>query len=218
MTRLVRFALLFVILTLSSASANDVRDLAERLEAKAVNGDVKAAYKLGLLWSNGKKVSPDYFTALEWLERAAQQGYVRAMLKLSELYLSEKAGPPDLERVQYWLEKAANAGSADAMAKLGQFYAGTNDREQSIYWYKKAAVKGEARAMQELGLAYYQGNGVRFDLDHAFAWLELAARKKDRGAEPLQRSIIQKKGQDWADDVRRQIDNRMIPEEYWNAR
>ncbi|WP_419798642.1 MAG: tetratricopeptide repeat protein [Terasakiella sp.] len=218
MTRLVRFALFFIMITLSSASANDVRDLAERLEAKAVNGDVKAAYKLGLLWSNGKKVRPDYITALEWFERAGQQGYVRAMLKLSELYLDGKAVPPDLDRVQFWLEKAANAGSDDAMAKLGQFFAGKNEREQSIYWYKKAAVKGEASAMRELGLAYYKGDGVRFDLDHAFAWLELAMRKKDRGAEPLQRSIIQKKGQGWADDVRRQIDNRMIPQDYWNAR
>jgi len=218
MTRLVRFALFFIILTLSSASANDVRDLAERLEAKAVNGDVIAAYKLGLLWSSGKKVSPDYITAFEWFERAGEQGYVRAMLKLSELYLDGKAIPPDLERVQYWLEKAAHAGSGDAMTGLGQFFAAKNDRDQSIYWYKKAAIKGEARAMRELGLAYYQGNGVRFDLDHAFAWLELAARKKDRGAEPLQRDIIHKKGQNWADDVRRQINNRMIPEAYWNAR
>jgi TPR repeat protein len=218
MVFLVRFAVFACLLLTSPTHARDVRDLAESLETKAMNGDMRAAYKLGLLWSDGKKVDPDYFSAIEWFQRAANQGYVRAMLKLADLNLNDKVLTPDLDRARFWLEKAAMTGSRDGMSKLGQFYAGTGDVEQAAQWYRKAAIKGDARAMSELGLYYYRGTGVRFDLSHAFAWLELAAQRKDRAARVLQRDILHKKGEQWVKDLRRQINNRMIPKEYWDAR
>jgi len=216
MVHLVRLILVACLLFSIPAQAKDVRELAERLEAKAMNGDVRSAYKLGLLFSNGKKVDPDFYTAAEWFERAAEQGYVKAMLKLADLYFKGKGVDVDIEKAQLWNEKAAKSGSRKAMVTLGDLFVVKNDFQQSAYWYQKAAVKGEAVAMRELGKYYLNGTGVRFDLSYAYAWLELAIQKGDYKAKSLQAGIVGNKGQAWADRMKNKMENRMIPKLYWD--
>ncbi len=218
MINLVRFLFIAVFLFSTPAFASDVRALAERLEAQAMGGDSRAAYKLGLLFSQGKKIEPDYFTAVEWYERSAKAGYTKAMLKLADIFHEGKGGNLDLEKAKYWNEQAAKKGSRKAMSKLGLLFAAEGNFKESAYWYEKSAVKGDAVSMRELGRYYLEGKGVRFDLKYAFAWLELAIEKGDYKAKSLQNGIIGNKGQNWADDLRRGVNNRMIPTAYWDER
>ncbi len=217
MLNLVRFLLLACLLFNTPAYAEDARALAERLEAKAINGDRVSAYKLGLLFSQGKKVAPDYMTAFEWFERAANQGYIRGMLKVAEMYLEGQGVPQNLEQALIWNKKAARNNSSEAMLKVAKIYTSRKETAQAAQWFKKAAIKGKAEAMRELGSLYYKGEGVHFDLEQAFAWLELAVQKKDSQAQRLQQQLRQQKGDAWADALRRRVNNRMIPESYWNA-
>ncbi|WP_417795316.1 tetratricopeptide repeat protein [Terasakiella pusilla] len=218
MLRLLNLSALFLCILTAPLHANDVRTLAESLESKAVHGDLKSAYKLGLLWSQGKKIAADYHTAAEWFERAAQGGYPQAMIKIAQMYALGQGVEKSPDTALSWYEKAAQKDSRAAMTQLGAIYALTNDFEKSANWYAQSAVKGDSDAMRELGIYYLNGTGVQFDLTLAFAWLELAAKKGDAQAKSLQKEILQSKGQEWGDTLRRQIDNRMVPESYWNAR
>jgi len=218
MRALVRFLFLALFLMGTQAHAGDARELAERLETKAMSGDIRAAYKLGLLFSQGKKVEPDYITAYEWFERAANQGYVKAMLKVAKMALEGQGTDPDIDRSTAWYEKAAQRNSTEAMMKLGSIFLSQNNFDEASFWYKKAAIKGNTDAMREMGHFYYKGNGVRFDLDHAFAWFELAAQEGDHASKRLLLEITSKKGQNWADTMKRRVSNRMIPKIYWDER
>lgn len=218
MSKIINLAVLILLAFSAPLHANDARSLAERLESKAVHGDLKSAYKLGLLWSQGKKVAADYHTAAEWFERAAQGGYPKAMVKIAEMYALGQGVEKSPKTALTWYEKAAHRGSRAAMAQLGVIYALSNDFEKSATWYAQSAVKGDPNAMRELGKYYLNGTGVQFNLSESFAWLELAAQKGDTQAKSLQNDILQSKGQDWGDNLRRQINNRRLPEAYWNAR
>lgn len=204
--------------TSPTAQANDVRALVEKLEARAMTGGSKAAYKLGLLWSQGKKVDPDLYSAAQWFERSAEGGYVKGMLKIGELYAKGEGVTRDFDKANFWNEKAADEGATDAMVKLGEIKALQNDMEGSANWYRKAAIKGNGTAQRILGQYYLKGQGVAFNLRDAFAWLELATQGKDREAKAYLNKIIETKGTDWADQVRNDIENRRVPITYWNAR
>lgn len=218
MFTLIRATLIALFVSLSPAGAEDVRNLAQRLETEAMNGDTRAAYKLGLLFSNGRKISPDYISAREWFERAARQGYTRAMIKLADMTLEGKGTTANIDLARQWYEKAAKTNSPTAMTKLGELHAGRQDFEQSALWYRKAAIKGRPKAMRELGRYYYRGTGVHFDLRHAYAWLELAVQKGDFEAKALRHDIAFKKGERWVHDLLVQMERRMIPRAFWNAR
>ncbi|WP_167730568.1 tetratricopeptide repeat protein [Terasakiella sp. SH-1] len=219
MRSLVRFLFIAVLVCSTQAVAKDsTRDLAERLEMKAMNGDAKAAYKLGLLFSQGKRLPADPVTAFEWFLRAAEAGEVKAMLKVSDMYLSGTGIDPSVEKSILWNERAAKKDSRKAMVKLGAFYATKKKYLEAAFWYKKAAVLGDVTAMREVAHYYYIGKGVHFNLQLSFAWLELAAKKKDRSSKLRQQKIISLKDEAWADEIRRLVQNRMIPVEYWNAR
>ncbi|SCA55634.1 exported hypothetical protein [Candidatus Terasakiella magnetica] len=221
MINLVRFSFLAFILFSAPqawADSNAARELAERLEAKAMNGDIRATYKLGLLFSQGKKVQVDYVTAFEWFLRAAKHDDVKAMMKVSDMYLAGKGIDPSVEEATKWNEKAAKKGSRKAMVKLGAMAVSQKKYADSAYWYKKAAVMGDVTAMREIARYYYNGTGVHFNLTLAFAWYELAVKRKDRSARTLQLKMIEEKGQDWANEIRSLVENRMIPKEYWDER
>lgn len=218
MLKIINLAVFILLAFTGPLHANTIRSLAESLESKAVHGDLKSAYKLGLLWSQGKKIAADYHTAAEWFERAAQGGYPQAMIKIAQMYALGQGVEKSPETALSWYEKAAQKDSRAAMVQLGAIYALKNDFEKSADWYAQSAIKGDGDAMRELGIYYLNGTGVQFNLTLAFAWLELAAKKGDAQAKSLQKDILQSKGQEWGDSLRRQIDNRMVPEDYWNAR
>lgn len=218
MPRLLNLIALLLLLSTSPLHANDVRSLADRLESKATRGDLRSAYKLGLLWSQDKLIAADYHTAAQWFERAAQGGYPRAMVKIAEMYALGQGVPKSATTALNWYQKAAQKGSRDAMTQLGSIYAHQNDFATSADWYGASAVKGDPDAMRELGIYYLNGTGVQFDLTRSFAWLELAAQKGDVQAKSVQKDILQSKGQDWGAALRRMIDNRQLPKAYWDAR
>jgi len=195
------------------SDASDVMELAERLEVKAIRGDVRAAYKLGLLFSDGKKIAPDRFTANEWYRKSAEGGYRKAMEKLAAYHL--RAG--NLDQATDWYYKAAETGSVASMVKLADLYHARKNDDNALMWYKRAALRKHPVAMREVGASYFKSAGVRFDLQRAYAWFFLAAQKGDRKAGNFLQQIEATKGPTWVAQMKQAIEYRQLPPDYWNA-
>ena len=83
----------------------------------ALKGDVKAAYNLGLMYSEGSLGEPDMEKAEEWFESAASEGFAYAQTSLAGILYSKG----DLEGAAGWYRKAAEQGEPTAMYNLGAF-------------------------------------------------------------------------------------------------
>lgn len=95
----------------------------------ALKGDVKAAYNLGLMYSEGTLGEPDMGKAAEWFESAAEQGFPYAQTSLGGILYSSG----DTDGAEKWYRLAAEQGEPTAMYNLGAFGASgivkMNDRE-----------------------------------------------------------------------------------------
>ena len=83
----------------------------------ALKGDVKAAYNLGLMYSEGSLGEPDMDKAEEWFESAASEGFAYAQTSLAGILYSRG----DVDGAAGWYRKAAEQGEPTAMYNLGAF-------------------------------------------------------------------------------------------------
>ena len=86
------------------------------LRAKAILGDARAQYELGVSIGIGSGVPADRHAGARWVRRAAEQGYVKAQMYLGLLYEFGKGVPQDYEQALLWFGKAADNGDASAQA------------------------------------------------------------------------------------------------------
>jgi TPR repeat protein len=62
----------------------------EDAQKKALNGDAKAQFQLGWMYSKGQGVPKDNTEALKWYRLAAEQGDAKAQRSLGSMYSEEK--------------------------------------------------------------------------------------------------------------------------------
>jgi TPR repeat protein len=157
--------------------------LRSSLERAAANGNHRAMFYLGALYTIALGVPRDYVKAREWYEKAAAKDDDFAMTSLGALYATGKGVPRDFDKAREWLEKAAAKEDPPAMASLGALYVNgqgvPRDFDKAREWYEKAAAKDDAFAMASLGRLYVNGQGVPRDYVKAREWLEKAAAKDD---------------------------------------
>ena len=84
----------------------------------AENGDARAQYDLGYIYSWGGGVPEDSEQALYWTEKAAENGYVYAQDRLGSWYYRGKNTPKNTEKGIYWWKKAAENGNNNAARQL----------------------------------------------------------------------------------------------------
>jgi len=72
----------------------------DEIERLANQGDAKAQFSLGRLYSRGEKVTQNYQKAFEWYTKAAEQGYIYAQYNLGVMYYK---GMNCLMLFQIWL-------------------------------------------------------------------------------------------------------------------
>ena len=114
----------------------------------ALKGDVKAAYNLGLMYSEGSLGEADPEKAEEWFESAATDGFAYAQTSLAGILYSKG----DIEGAAGWYRKAADQGEPTAMYNLGAFGAAGRiqmDERESMDLLVRAATAGvdEARIL-----------------------------------------------------------------------
>lgn len=85
----------------------------------AEQGDVRAQFKVGLMYFSGKGVSKDYKGALKWYRKAAEQGYGPAQMGIGYMYEKGLGGvnKDDLEALT-WYRKAADQGNESAQSAI----------------------------------------------------------------------------------------------------
>ena len=114
----------------------------------ALKGDVKAAYNLGLMYSEGSLGEADPEKAEEWFESAATDGFAYAQTSLAGILYSKG----DIEGAAGWYRRAADQGEPTAMYNLGAFGAAgmiQMDERESMDLLVRAATAGvdEARIL-----------------------------------------------------------------------
>lgn len=90
------------------------------LKRSAAAGCPEAEFALGLCYSTGNGVAPDYREAARWFEKAARRGDVDAQVNLALLYAGPCNCAAHREKAVYWLTQAARQGDAQAAACLAE--------------------------------------------------------------------------------------------------
>ncbi len=80
----------------------------------AEQGDARAQYKMGVMYTNGQGVPQDYKTAVKWYTLAAEQGHADAQFTLGLMYALGQGVLQDYKTAVEWYTLAAEQGDADA--------------------------------------------------------------------------------------------------------
>lgn len=162
-------------------AAHAQRDYAKAIEIirpLAEKSDVRAAYKLGVYYSDWDNPQASQIVGLKWLTYAAGKGHAEAawLLALAYLWGSNGRVTPDGEKGAHWLVKAAELGQPDAQSTLGDYYksgAGgfPQDMQKAAELLERAARQGEWNASESLYWLYRKGGpGMEPDFEKAYFW------------------------------------------------
>jgi TPR repeat protein len=88
----------------------------------AEQGDAKAQYALGFMYTNGEGVQEDHTEAALLYRQAANQGYAVAQSTLGFMYNFGRGVPQDYAEAEKWYRKAAEQGDAFGQSYLGFMY------------------------------------------------------------------------------------------------
>jgi hypothetical protein len=121
---------------------------------RAEQGDVRAAFGLGLLYDLGEGVGQDAAAAYSWYRRAAEAGYVLAEFNLAVMCDSGTGTERNPAEAALWYARAAAHGYARAEYDLAQLYqAGEGvprNLDMAARWYAVAASHGLSAAALKL--------------------------------------------------------------------
>lgn len=152
----------------------------EKIEKKAIAGDINAQFQLGTGYLLGIHMQPDCEQAFYWLEKAAQQAHVLAQFHLGHMYQHAKYVSKNYVKAIEWYTKAANRGNIEAQNNLGSIYEQGDteilkDENKAVYWYNKAAEQNDGFAQFKIGSMCEKGYGeILPDKKQAIIWYEKA--------------------------------------------
>jgi localization factor PodJL len=154
-----------------------------QLRQAAADGNAKAQFEIGAIYTEGRAVPQDYKAAATWYERSASQGFVPAEYRLGNLYEAGNGVEKDLEVARLWYQRGAEAGNRMAMHNLAALYAsgslGEQQFETAAEWFDRAANLGMTDSQFNLGMLHARGLGVDQNLETSYKWFSLAARSGD---------------------------------------
>lgn len=157
-------------------------------EQGATGGSVKAQYRLGQIYREGKLVPADPKAAERWLAKAAEAGDQQAAAQLAALrggtadaYLAarqlESEGKPAEAAVAY--RQLSAAGDPRARTRLAWLYeAGRGvdrDLAEAARLFRSAAEAGDGEAQYALAVMLDTGAGQPRNPEESTRWLRLAA-------------------------------------------
>ena len=116
----------------------------------AEQGDSKAQFNLGAMYSNGQGVPQDKKEAVKWYRMSAEQGESKAQYNLGNMYREGQGVPQDYKEEMKWFRKSAEQGNGRAQLNLGFMYGtGRGVLQDNVYahmWWNIAASNGEEGA------------------------------------------------------------------------
>lgn len=125
------------------------------MRAKAMRGQAKAQFDLGVSYRFGQGVPQDDAEAVKWYRKAAQQGYAKAQYNLGVCSDTGRGTSRDYSEAVRWYRQAAEQGHAKAQFNLGVSYkygqGVTQDYVEAYAWLSLSAANGEAIALKSRG-------------------------------------------------------------------
>ncbi len=122
------------------------------LEPMAVQGNVEAAYLVGMMHEFGQGTVQSYAQAEVFLKKAAEAGNSEAQVRLAFLYADGHLGNDRGKNAADWFEKASHLGNPTAQANLGVIYANGLGRMQNYVlghmWANIAVANGNEKASE----------------------------------------------------------------------
>jgi TPR repeat protein len=155
-------------LNLGILLANDTNpDFKEALRLyrlAAQQGNVNAAYNLGLYYELGRGVRKNRQTSFKWYLLAAEGGEPDSQCVVGFCYFNGDGVTEDIEQAVRWYRRAAKNGSPSAMFNLSICYRDGDgvraSKRQEITWLLRAAEYGHEPSIQRLTeLAMAGGTG-----------------------------------------------------------
>ena len=153
-----------------------------QVKKAAEQGDARAMFQLGEMYSDGKVVQENFAEAAKWYRRSADAGYPEAHTSMGMISLIKSLGLADSD------ESAVRFGSDES--KKSEFISMVIHPErlqirnqmalkETVKWLRKGAEQGhDANAQFVLGLLTGAGVGVEKDPVQAAKWVRLAATKE----------------------------------------
>jgi TPR repeat protein len=89
-------------------------------EAKALQGDAEAQYRLGHCYDYGEGVNADYSIAFQWYEKAAKQGHADATAEVGGFYYNGYVVEKDYNKAIALFREAERKGSPHAQYLVGR--------------------------------------------------------------------------------------------------
>lgn len=166
----------------------------KELTPLAEQGDAKAQYQLGKMFSLAQGLPPDKKEAARWFHLAAQQGLAPAQGALGYLCLMGDGVSQNNDLALEWTGKAAAQGDATAQFNLSAMYGEPfgikKNPAESLKWLRKAADQRHVGAMNTLGSLYGEGKaGVKQNPVIAYVLFDASAGKGDSTAATRRKSL-----------------------------
>lgn len=93
-----------------AATESDYATAYKEWRPLAEQGDARAQYSLGFMYSQGISVTQDYKKAYYWFNKSAQQGYALGWAKLGLIFELGRGVPTDYVKAYAWYDLAAAQG------------------------------------------------------------------------------------------------------------
>lgn len=186
----------------------------------AEQGNARAQFNLGVMYSDGIGVTKDEQQAVVWYRKSAEQGNTGAQFNLGNMYANGRGVAKDERQAAAWFRKAAVQGDAVAQLRLGIIYVFgqglPKDEPQAVVWYRRSAEQGNAGAQLSLGIMYDSGRGAPKDEQQAYFWWLLASANGNEDAKkymgiaeetllPQQRAQAQADARVWRPKTAQQV-------------
>ncbi|HSG04061.1 MAG TPA: tetratricopeptide repeat protein [Marinobacterium sp.] len=168
-------------------------DSTRELSLAADQGDARAAYAVGMRYTQGLGESQDYALGLDYFKTAAELGMREAQYMLGMGYYLGRGVAVDYTQARLWLSAAADQGEVSAMRSLGEIYFNGYGTARApikgIYWSLRAAELGDAQAQYLTGVAYLTGLGSNQSQIEGVEWLARASQNGDQRADNLLQTL-----------------------------
>ncbi len=156
----------------------DYAEAARWYAAAAAEGDVEAAFALGVAKLQGKGVPKDMAGAADLFRKAAAKNHSGALYNLGMMELQKTGAAPDFKKAADYFGRAADLNFSDAAYALAILYRSgrgvARDDKVAALWMSRAAKENNLPAEVEYAIMLFNGVGVGKD-EKAAATLFLKA-------------------------------------------
>jgi len=147
-------------------------------------GHAVAMENLARLYELGNGVPKDLKRAFELNLQSAQKGWSHAQYEVAQCYNRGKGVEANLKEAVRWCEMSEKSGYGLANAMQAWWYrfgkeSILQDRVKASQKYMLAARHGHFHSATQLGWMYYEGEGIKRDVERAEKWFRLSAYPRD---------------------------------------